>query len=380
MEEKRNRKISSGSIAILGSGETSPNLLAVHRAMIDRLVSIKNPVLIDSPFGFQENVKQLSAKLEEFFQKSLSVNIEMVSYRKTNEIGTVEYFKCLEKIRKSNFLFAGPGSPSYAIKVWEDTEFPEHFISLLENDGSLIFSSAAATTLGEYTLPVYEIYKVGEEPCWIKGLNILSAFEINATIIPHFNNKEGGNHDTRFCYMGKTRFDKLRNSIDSPIIGIDEHTGLVIDGESRLGEVYGIGKVTIISNNNEVEYSAGNKISFDEISKAKKNKIIPIKKDLEIEEEYETKTSIEKASRLIDKNSVNRESINRILSQIKLNIEELESKTEIIDPLIELVLEIRKELRLSGKFELSDYMRNEIEKLGIEINDEESGSSWKFKA
>ena len=160
MEEKRNRKISSGSIAILGSGETSPNLLAVHRAMIDRLVSIKNPVLLDSPFGFQENVKQLSAKLEEFFQKSLSVNIEMVSYRKTNEIGTVEYFKCLEKIRKSNFLFAGPGSPSYAIKVWEDTEFPEHFISLLENDGSLIFSSAAATTLGEYTLPVYEIYKV----------------------------------------------------------------------------------------------------------------------------------------------------------------------------------------------------------------------------
>ena len=337
-------------------------------------------MLIDSPFGFQENVKQLSAKLEEFFQKSLSVNIEMVSYRKTNEIGTVEYFKCLEKIRKSNFLFAGPGSPSYAIKVWEDTEFPEHFISLLENDGSLIFSSAAATTLGEYTLPVYEIYKVGEEPRWIKGLNILSAFEINATIIPHFNNKEGGNHDTRFCYMGKTRFDKLRNSIDSPIIGIDEHTGLVIDGESRLGEVYGIGKVTIISNNNEVEYSAGNKISFDEISKAKKNKIIPIKKDLEIEEEYETKTSIEKASRLIDKNSVNRESINRILSQIKLNIEELESKTEIIDPLIELVLEIRKELRLSGKFELSDYMRNEIEKLGIEINDKESGSSWKFKA
>ena len=138
MEEKRNRKISSGSIAILGSGETSPNLLAVHRAMIDRLVSIKNPVLLDSPFGFQENVKQLSAKLEEFFQKSLSVNIEMVSYRKTNEIGTVEYFKCLEKIRKSNFLFAGPGSPSYAIKVWEDTEFP-NILSLCSKMTDLLF-------------------------------------------------------------------------------------------------------------------------------------------------------------------------------------------------------------------------------------------------
>ena len=162
MEEDRFRNISSGSIAILGSGETSPNLLGVHRTMIDRLENIKNPLLLDSPFGFQENVNQLSTKLKEFFMKSLSLDIDMVSYRTTNEMGSVEYFKCLERISKSNFLFAGPGSPSYAIKVWRDTEFPEHFISLLKNDGSLVFSSAAATTLGEYTLPVYEIYKVGE--------------------------------------------------------------------------------------------------------------------------------------------------------------------------------------------------------------------------
>ena len=378
MEEDRFRNISSGSIAILGSGETSPNLLGVHRTMIDRLENIKNPLLLDSPFGFQENVNQLSTKLKEFFMKSLSLDIDMVSYRTTNEMGSVEYFKCLERISKSNFLFAGPGSPSYAIKVWRDTEFPEHFISLLKNDGSLVFSSAAATTLGEYTLPVYEIYKVGEEPYWSKGLNILSAFNIKATIIPHFNNKEGGNHDTRFCYMGKTRFDKLRNSIDSLIIGVDEHTGLVIDGKSRLGEVYGIGKVTLISNNNEVEYSVGSQISFDEISKGKENKVIPIKKEVEVD--YEKKTSIEEASNLIGKDSINRESINRVLGQIKLNIEELESKTEIIDPLIELVIEIRKELRLSGKFELSDHIRSKVEELGIEINDKDSESSWKFKA
>ena len=56
MVENRYRKISSGSIAILGSGETSPNLLGVHRTMIDRLENIKNPLLLDSPFGFQENV------------------------------------------------------------------------------------------------------------------------------------------------------------------------------------------------------------------------------------------------------------------------------------------------------------------------------------
>ena len=51
---KRNEKlVSSGSIAILGSGETSPNLVSVHREMISRLKKLSNPLIIDSPFGFQ---------------------------------------------------------------------------------------------------------------------------------------------------------------------------------------------------------------------------------------------------------------------------------------------------------------------------------------
>ena len=37
MNKRSARIISSGSIAILGSGETSPNLVSVHREMINRL-------------------------------------------------------------------------------------------------------------------------------------------------------------------------------------------------------------------------------------------------------------------------------------------------------------------------------------------------------
>ena len=378
MKKGNEEKILSGAIAILGSGETSPNLVSVHREMINRLEKINNPLIFNSPFGFQENVNELSDKLKKFYKTSLRIDTEILSYKNPSEINTVDYFNSLDKLNKSNFVFAGPGSPSYAIKVWGGTEFPSSLNNLLKNNGSIIFSSAAATTLGKYTLPVYEIYKVGEEPYWIKGLDILGSFGINASIIPHFNNKEGGNHDTRFCYMGEDRFNTLRSLIDSNIIGIDEHTGLVIDGKTCTGKVFGIGVVTLISGENKNEYIAGETISFDHFTALdanETNKVIPLNK-----ESIKKDINIDEASSLIIENEFNQESINRILSKIKINLDELENKTEILDPLVNLIIEVRESIREQGGFELSDYIRDELDKLGIEVKDSSTKTAWKFKA
>ena len=377
MNSNNEERISSGAIAILGSGETSPNLVPVHMEMISRLQKITNPLIINSPFGFQENADVISDKLKEFFKSSLNLDTHILSYRKPDEFNTVDYFKSLDEINKSNFIFSGPGSPSYAIKVWKNTGFPMSFKKLLQNDGSIVFSSAAATTLGEYTLPVYEIYKVGEDPYWIEGLDILGAFGIKATVIPHFNNKEGGNHDTRFCYIGESRFDTLRNKINSNIIGIDEHTGVVVDGKTNTAEVFGIGMVTLISGEDKEEYIAGETISFDKFRVSKKNKIIPIKKS---KQNYKQETNIDKVSKLILADDLSQGSINKVLSKIKTNLEELEDKTKMIDPLINLIMEIRKSLREDQRFELSDYIRDELEKLDIEINDSDNNADWRFKA
>ena len=79
----------------------------------------------------------------------------------------------------------------------------------VEDGGCLVAASAAALTVGRFTMPVYEIYKVGTELNWAEGMNILGRFGFNLVVIPHWNNAEGGNHDTRFCYMGEPRFRKL---------------------------------------------------------------------------------------------------------------------------------------------------------------------------
>ena len=81
MKKGNEEKILSGAIAILGSGETSPNLVSVHREMINRLEKINNPLIFNSPFGFQENVNELSDKLKKFYKTSLRIDTEILSYK-----------------------------------------------------------------------------------------------------------------------------------------------------------------------------------------------------------------------------------------------------------------------------------------------------------
>jgi hypothetical protein len=78
-------------------------------------------------------------------------------------------------------------------------------------------------------------------------LNVLRDIGITATVIPHFDNAEGGNHDTRFCYLGESRLRMLETHLhaDEFIIGVDEHTGLVIDLERDVADVVGNATVTL---------------------------------------------------------------------------------------------------------------------------------------
>jgi hypothetical protein len=98
-------------------------------------------------------------------------------------------------------------------------------------------------------LPVYEIYKVGQPIHWLDGLDLLTAlgFGANCVVIPHFDNAEGGTHDTRFCYMGERRLGALEEMMpeDGWVLGVDEHTALVADLDTREIAVSGRGAVTV---------------------------------------------------------------------------------------------------------------------------------------
>ncbi len=65
-----------GKLVIMGSGETAPTMVKVHRELLDGITrSIKAEIrasILDTPFGFQENADEITAKALEYFTTSES--------------------------------------------------------------------------------------------------------------------------------------------------------------------------------------------------------------------------------------------------------------------------------------------------------------------
>ncbi|MEO8470249.1 MAG: hypothetical protein ABI573_11365 [Chloroflexota bacterium] len=234
----------------MGSGETAPTMAKVHRSLFDRLGP--NPVaaaILDTPYGFQENADSLSARTVEFFGTSVGRAVDVASYR-SRDVDGVTLATAVGRIRQSRYVMAGPGSPSYALRQWENGPIPGALADKMTLGGILTMASAAALTLGVVTIPVYEIYKVGEEPRWLEGLDLLGAATgLQAAVVPHYDNAEGGNHDTRFCYLGERRLRMLERTLPDGafILGVDSHTALVMDLDRNVASVAGLGGVTIRS-------------------------------------------------------------------------------------------------------------------------------------
>lgn len=232
-------------VAIMGSGETAPTMVKPHRALFERVGS--GPyVLLDTPYGFQANADDISRKAVEYFRASVGREVEVAELR-TAGGDPVARASALARLAAARWVFAGPGSPTYALRQWRGTEVPELLADKVGHGGCVVFASAAALTLGRYTVPVYEIYKVGADPVWMDGLDLLGFLGPDVAVIPHYDNAEGGHHDTRYCYLGEHRLALLEEQMgpDGWVLGVDEHTGCVLDLDDKTATVVGNGVVTV---------------------------------------------------------------------------------------------------------------------------------------
>ena len=255
-------------LCIMGSGETAPTMAPVHRELIERVGGEgARAALIDTPFGFQENADELVAKAQEYFQRSIVHPLALASLRRAETASEVEKEAAYSRIHEADYVFSGPGSPSYTLREWRGTEIPRLLAEKLERGGCVTLASAAAITLGVVSVPVYEIYKVGEPVHWLEGLDLLGAAGITAAVITHWDNAEGGTHDTRFCYMGETRLTQLEALLPEgvAILGVDEHTALILDLGAERVEVRGRGRAVVRRAGSETALSAGTEIPLGEL-------------------------------------------------------------------------------------------------------------------
>jgi len=248
-----------GTIVLMGSGELTSTMVEVHKDLLARLGPAARAVFLDTPAGFQLNADLLSQKAVDYFKTHVHRSLEIASLKSYDTGRTLGAEKAFQTLRAADFVLIGPGSPAYAVRQWRDSPVPELLTKRINDGACLIAASAAALTVGGFTLPVYEIYKVGEDLHWVTGLDLLGQFGVRAAVIPHWNNAEGGTHDTRFCYMGEPRFRQLEAMLppEALVIGLDEHTACIMDLEKDEALVRGLGRVVIRTRTMEATFAKG---------------------------------------------------------------------------------------------------------------------------
>ncbi len=254
-----------GTIALMGSGELTSTMVEVHKELLRGLGASPQAVFLDTPAGFQLNADDLAQRAVRYFRDRVGHPMKIASFKSRADLKTFETEKAYRTLQDADYILIGPGSPTYAVSQWRATPVPEIFIQRIDHGACLVAASAAALTVGSFTLPVYEIYKVGQDLHWVEGLHLLEHFGFPLVVIPHWNNAEGGTHDTRFCYMGEPRFRQLQSLLppDVSILGLDEHTVCLLDLETGEAKVKGVGRVTLRRNAQDIAFEPGERFSLD---------------------------------------------------------------------------------------------------------------------
>jgi cyanophycinase-like exopeptidase len=354
-------------LVLIGSGETAAQMQRGHRMIATRLAGEGGrpqdvrATVIDTPYGFQSNADQLTEGLLDFFGRRVGMNTTAATLRRADADEVVRE-TAYAQIDDADFVFAGPGSPSYALRQWRDTKIPALFEEKLLSGGAVVLASAAALTMGRVTVPVYEIYKSGEDPFWMPGLNVLGSLGINAAVIPHYDNGEGGDHDTRFCFLGEDRLLALEEQLPAGtfILGIDEHSALIVDLVAEMCFVHGKGGVTIRLGGDSRFVPAGETVPLSYLQ--------PVPTG-----------HADTRPRPGEQPAANGAAVAQRLVAKERELNSAQERARMVEPLIDALLELRQSAREANDFATADLIRDRLLELGVGVSDSADGTEYRIR-
>src|SRR5664279_2852772 len=126
----------------MGSGETTPTMARVHRALIERLGEKPVPaVVLDTPYGFQENADDITDRTIDYFRTTVGAAFTVASFRSA-DADALTRETALVRIREARLVFTGPGSPSYALRQWAGSDIPRLLAAKLAGGGAVAARSS----------------------------------------------------------------------------------------------------------------------------------------------------------------------------------------------------------------------------------------------
>lgn len=406
----------------MGSGELTATMVEVHKGLLQQLPGTPRAVFLDTPAGFQLNVDQISTRAADYFQTRVRHPLKIASFKSRTTGSDYDRQQAGHKLRRADFVLIGPGSPTYALRQWQESPIPDLLTHCVTAGGCLVAASAAALTMGRFTLPVYEIYKVGQDLHWVGGLDLLGCFGLNLVVVPHWNNAEGGNHDTRFCFMGATRFDALEAMLPQAlsILGLDEHTACILDLATDQVQVKGIGGITLRTSDGTMTIQSGE--HFD-LSVLREGSITPdsASKSMAPESALPTDDSdpnfwhqahdlesrfqdglargdaraatnallefdriVWQAQHGLENEAMVAQARDTLRDMIVLLGNQLAAspglREENLAPLVEALLDLRQKLRGERQWDAADMLRGALDTMNIVVEDTPDGHRWYLKS
>lgn len=403
----------------MGSGELTETMVEVHKTLLKPYGEQGRAVFLDTPAGFQVNVDLISQKAEDYFNARIQHPLTIASFKSADAMTGLDTGRLLDTLNNADYIFMGPGSPTYALRHWQSSPVPNIMIDRLTSGACLVAASAAALAMGRLTLPVYEIYKAGQAPFWADGLDITGRCGWDLAVVPHWNNQEGGNHDTRFCFMGEQRLIALEKQLPENvgILGIDEHTAVIFDLQQRTIEIKGHGKVTLRRKGSVRVFEKGNLLPFDtldqkslpltvknnDVSKRDISGKADFLKDLHIlagrisrnplsgKTEAETRRllDIEACIRRGHTSVVETDTLDTILDIFREllmvfsrtmdtspNDPEAAATDPRLEPLVESIIALRSRLRDRNEWQTADELRDCLQRANVIVTDTAEGTRW----
>jgi len=264
-------ELTLGSIAMLGSGETSLAGGRVFEAIAQKLPRPLRIAILETPAGFELNSPQVAGRVGEFLATRLQnfdPVIDIVPARKRGTDYSPDEASILGPLARANLIFMGPGSPTYAVRQLRGSLAWDLVRARHRLGAALVFASAATVSIGACALPVYEIYKVGEDVTMTPGLDMFADFKLPVSFIPHWNNTDGGaDVDTSRCFIGIERFNQWCSLLPEghTTVGLDEHTGLIVDFGAGTCLVNGVSSVTLLRACDPEIYPTGAQFKLSEL-------------------------------------------------------------------------------------------------------------------
>ena len=106
--------------ALMGSGENSPAMVTPHQNILKKIGKNSKRINLDTPYGFQENADELTARILGYFEKNVGSPIEDIKLRNLKDDYNRISQRAIEQKKED------------ALEKWFNTKIKDYYIMIDE--------------------------------------------------------------------------------------------------------------------------------------------------------------------------------------------------------------------------------------------------------